>query len=78
MLGDSTTTLAKGASRVLVSARESRMKILLNASLTFSSDQRAALLAGSPDVELIETCVDSPEKLDGEGVSILVTEQVPA
>jgi len=53
------------------------MKLLLNASLAFSSAQRDALLASSPDMELVETWVDSPDKLVGEGVSILVTEQVP-
>ena len=53
------------------------MKLLLNTIFEFSDAQRAALQAIWPGIELAEQSASSPDQLDGAGVEILVTEQVP-
>lgn len=53
------------------------MKLLLNAGFKFSDAQRQNLQEIWPGIELGEQNVGSPEQLDGAGVEILVTEQMP-
>lgn len=53
------------------------MKLLLNTIFKFSDAQRTALQTIWPGIELAEQSASSPEQLDGAGVEILVTEQVP-
>ncbi|MEO6001703.1 MAG: D-2-hydroxyacid dehydrogenase [Opitutus sp.] len=53
------------------------MKLLLNAGFTFTPEQRQALLACVPELQVTEQLASSPDDLDGEGVTVLVTEQVP-
>ena len=53
------------------------MKLLLNTVFTFSESQHAALRAIAPTLEIVEADNVAPENLDGTGVEILVTEQVP-
>lgn len=53
------------------------MKLLLNTIFRFDDAQRASLQAICPGIELVEQSAGAPEQLDGAGVDILVTEQVP-
>lgn len=53
------------------------MKLLLNTIFKFDDAQRASLQAIWPGLELVEQSASSPDQLDGAGVEILVTEQVP-
>lgn len=53
------------------------MKLLLNTIFRFTAPQRSVLQAAFPGIELVEQNVGAPDKLDGAGVDILVTEQVP-
>ncbi len=53
------------------------MKLLLNTVFKFSEAQRAALQALRPGLELVEQNASAVDQLDGSGVEILVTEQVP-
>ena len=53
------------------------MKLILNTVFKFSDAHRALLQAACPGIELVEQNAGAAEKLDGSGVEILVTEQVP-
>ena len=53
------------------------MKLLLNTVFKFTDTQRAALQAIRADLELVEHNASAVDQLDGSGVEILVTEQVP-
>jgi phosphoglycerate dehydrogenase-like enzyme len=53
------------------------MKLLLNTLFKFTEPQRAVLNAACPGIELVEANTATPDQLDGAGVDILVTEQVP-
>lgn len=53
------------------------MKLLLNATFKFTSEQRQALRNVAPDMEVAEQFASVPDNLDGAGVTVLVTEQVP-
>jgi len=53
------------------------MKLLLNTIFKFTEPQRAVLNAACPGIELVEGNTATPDQLDGAGVDILVTEQVP-
>ena len=53
------------------------MKLLLNTIFKFTEPQRAVLNAACPGIELAEANTATPDELDGAGVDILVTEQVP-
>jgi len=53
------------------------MKLLLNTVFKFTDAQRVALQAIQPGLELLEQNVGAVDQLDGTGVEILVTEQVP-
>ena len=53
------------------------MKLLLNTIFKFDDAQRASLLTICPGLELVEQSASSPDQLNGAGVEILVTEQVP-
>lgn len=53
------------------------MKLLLNATFKFSPEQRQALQACAPGLQVVEQFAGEPDKLEGAGVTVLVTEQVP-
>ena len=53
------------------------MQLLLNTIFKFTDAQRSALQAIRPGLELVERNVGAVDQLDGTGVEILVTEQVP-
>ncbi len=53
------------------------MKLLLNSSHTFSTHQRRDLQACCPGLEIVEQSLADPGGLEGAGVTVLVTEQVP-
>lgn len=53
------------------------MKLLLNATFRFTADQRQALTEAAPGLNIAEQFARNPDELDGAGVTILVTEQVP-
>lgn len=53
------------------------MKLLCNAPFRLSDLQRREWAAIRPGLEIIEVAVDPPERLEGDGVEILVTEKVP-
>jgi len=53
------------------------MKLLLNTVFRFTAAQRAGLQAIHPGLELVEENTAAVDQLDGTGVEILVTEQVP-
>lgn len=53
------------------------MKILVNSPFKLSTPELAALCASAPHVEVVEQSVTDPDKLDGTGVDVLVSEQVP-
>lgn len=52
------------------------MKILINTTYEFTDGHREYLKAAYPGL-VIEYTFDTPDKLNGKGVSVLVTEQVP-
>lgn len=52
------------------------MKLLINTNYPFTEEHSKYLQAVIPGME-IEQCFDTPDKLDGKGVTVLVTEQVP-
>lgn len=53
------------------------MKLLLNSPYKLTDPQRLDLQSISPGLELVEQSAASPDELDGAGVDVLVTEQVP-
>src|SRR4051812_46822624 len=65
-----------GLSRVLVSAPNRRMKLVLNSIFRLTDAQRRELAARVPGIDLVETN-GAPDSLDPAGVDVLVSEQVP-
>src|SRR5688572_13883830 len=53
------------------------MKLLINSPYELSEAQRNDLQAACPGLELVEQNTSAPDQLDGTGIEILVTEQVP-
>jgi len=53
------------------------MKIVVNELYRLSAEDIAALRASAPGVEVVEQPVSDPSQLDGRGVNVLITEQVP-
>ena len=53
------------------------MKLLFNTPFRLSDAQRLELQAIWPGIEIVEQSVGSPDQLDGTGMDVLVTEQVP-
>ncbi|SDS47971.1 D-2-hydroxyacid dehydrogenase [Opitutus sp. GAS368] len=53
------------------------MRLLLNATFRFTPAQRTALQAAWPGLEIVEQFAADPDLLDGAGVAVLCTEQVP-
>src|SRR4051812_15770596 len=52
------------------------MKLLLNTSYRFTDSQQQHLQSVWPGIELLEQ-FNSPEQLNGSGVTMLITEKVP-
>jgi phosphoglycerate dehydrogenase-like enzyme len=53
------------------------MKILFNMAFELTADQRAAVQALAPELEIVVCAEPNPDKLDGTDVAVLVTEPVP-
>ena len=53
------------------------MKILFNMPFALTAEQRAAVQRIVPGCEIAHTAEPDPDKLDGAGVEVLVTEPVP-
>jgi phosphoglycerate dehydrogenase-like enzyme len=53
------------------------MKLLFHSSFALTGAQRSELLESRPDLQIVERRTGDPETLEGDGVTVLVSEGVP-